>query len=117
MTEFEKIRTAIEGFGFPCEPDIYTGDEERYFVYNYADERGSLYADDVPGGVIASVQVHFYLPADENFIKVKNQIREALFRQGFTFPEVTMLREGKRRHIIFECDIEEEEDSLCHILD
>lgn len=110
MTEFEKIIAAVEGFGFPCEPDVYTGKAEKYFVYNYADERGHLFADDAPGGVVASMQIHFFLPAGEDFIKIKNQIRKALFCQGFTFPEVTVLKEDKKRHIIFECDIEEEED-------
>lgn len=108
MTEFEKIIEAIKDFGFPYEPDVYSGDEEQYFVYNYADERGSLYADNMPESVIASVQIHFFLPAEENFIKLKNQIRRALLQQGFTFPEVTVLTEGRKRHIIFECDIEED---------
>ena len=45
MTEFEKIIEVVKGFGFPYEPDIYTGEEERYFVYNYADERGIVFAD------------------------------------------------------------------------
>lgn len=108
MTAFERIISAIEGFGYPYEPDVYTGSELRYFVYNYADERGYLYADNTPTGVIASVQVHFFLPAKEDFIEIKNQIREALFRKGFTFPDVTVLKEGKKRHIVFECDIEEE---------
>ena len=108
MTEYEKIIEAVKGFGYPYAPDVYTGNKDRYFVYNYADEKGDLYADDSPGTVVASVQVHFFLPADENFIRIKNQIRDALFRQGFTFPAVTVLREGKKRHIVFECDIEEE---------
>lgn len=108
MTAFERVISAVEGFGYPYEPDVYTGSESRYFVYNYADERGCLYADDSPGGVIASVQVHFFMPAKEDFIEIKNQIRKALFHEGFTFPGVTVLKEGKKRHIIFECDIEEE---------
>lgn len=108
MTEFEKIVNAIKDFGFPYEPDIYTGKAEKYFVYNYADERGDLFADDAPGTVIASVQVHFFMPAGEDFIKIKNKIRKSLFQHGFTFPEVTVIKEEKKRHIIFECDVEEE---------
>ena len=108
MTEFEKVIKAIRDFGFPYEPDVYTGKSEKYFVYNYADERGIAFADDAPEVVKADIQVHFFLPADENFIKIKNRIRSALFRQGFTYPEVTVLKEGKKRHIVFECAIEEE---------
>lgn len=110
MTEFEKIIAAIEPFGFPYASDIYDGSEERYFVYNYADERPVFYADDAPEAVKASMMVHLYLPAGENFIALKNQIRAALFSKGFTYPEVTVLRENDKRHIVFECDIEEEEE-------
>lgn len=108
MTEFEKIIEAVKDFGFPYEPDVYTGEKETYFVYNYADERGIVFADDSPEVVKADVQVHFFLPVEENFIKIKNRIREALFRQGFTYPLVTVLIEEKKRHIVFECSIEEE---------
>lgn len=108
MTEFEKIIAAIKPFGLPYAPDIYEGGEERFFVYNYADERAVLYADNTPKVVVASVQVHLYLPAEENFISLKNKVRRALHRQGFTYPEVTVMREDKKRHIVFECDVEEE---------
>lgn len=108
MTEFEKIIEAIKDFGFPYEPDVYTGEAEKYFVYNYADERGIVFADDSPEVVKADMQIHFFLPEDENFIKIKNQIRDALFKQGFTYPEITVRKDGKKRHIIFECEIEEE---------
>lgn len=110
MTAFENIISAITPFEYPYQPDIYTGESEKYFVYNYADQRGTLFADDEPETVIASVQVHFYLPADENFLEVQKQIRTALFKQGFTYPEVTVIREENKRHIIFECEIEETEE-------
>ena len=110
MTAYEKIVQSITSFGYPYSPDVYEGESERYFTYNYADDRGALYADDVPQAVIASVQVHFYMPADENFSNIKKKIRNALFRNGFTFPVVTVLTEDEKkiRHIIFECDIEED---------
>lgn len=112
MTAFQNIIEAIQDFGYPYEPDLYTGNEKKYFTYNYADDRGSLFGDNEPGAAIASVQVHFFLPLKENFIKEKNKIREALFQQGFTYPEVTVVTEPENqiRHIIFECDIEEMED-------
>ena len=108
MTAFENIVNAIAPFGYPYKPDVYQGDCEKYFVYNYADQRGNLWADDEPETVIASVQVHFFMPEKENFIKIQNKIRKALFEQGFTFPQVTVLTENKKRHLVFECEIEEE---------
>lgn len=108
MTAFENIVNAIAPFGYPYKPDVYQGDREKYFVYNYADQRGILWADDEPETVIASVQVHFFMPEKENFIKIQNKIRKALFEQGFTFPQITVLTENKKRHLVFECEIEEE---------
>lgn len=109
MSAFEKIVGAIQGFGYPYEPDVYGGEKKKYFTYNYADERATLFADETAVSVVASVQVHFFLPYRENFISEKNRISKALFNAGFTFPEVTILKENDIRHIIFECDIEEEE--------
>lgn len=109
MSAFEKIVSAIKEFGYPYEPDIYRGEKKKYFTFNYADERATLFADDSIEVVVASVQIHFFLPYRENFISEKNRISKALFKEGFTYPEVTILKENDTRHIIFECDIEEEE--------
>lgn len=110
MTTFEKIKEALEPFGLPMEPDVYNGPEKQYFTYNYADDYGDDYADDAPQTVINSVQVHFFLPRNRPFTAMKKKIRNALFEAGFTFPEITVRREDEERtrHIIFECDIEEE---------
>lgn len=111
MTTYEKIVEAIKPFHYPYAPDLYKGDKDRYFTYNYVEDRGEGFADDEPFYVVASVQVHFYMPADESFTSIKKKIRNALFKAGFTYPEITVLTENdtKKRHIIFECDIEEEE--------
>ena len=69
MTAFENIVNAIAPFGYPYKPDVYQGDSEKYFVYNYADQRGSLWADDEPETVIASVQVHFFYSGKRKFYK------------------------------------------------
>lgn len=110
MTTFDKIIAAIEPFGFPHAPDVYREKAQRWFTYNYADDYGTDFSDDEPGAVIVSIQVHLFLPIDDNFIELKNKVRRAIFRNGFTFPEITVLTEDdeKLRHIIFECDIIEE---------
>ena len=110
MTPFQKIIEAIKAFGYPYAPDIYKGKEDRYFTYNYVDERVAIYSDNEPDEETVSVQIHFFLPASENFIAEKSRIRRALFKHGFTYPEVTVLTENdtKIRHIIFECETETE---------
>ena len=111
VTTFRRIMDALRPFGYPCVRDVYEGGEsDRWFTYNYADDYGAGYADDEPGFAIVNVQVHFFLPWKEEFTHLKNRIRAALFDQGFTFPEVTVLLEEDVgiRHLVFECDIEEE---------
>lgn len=110
MTTFEKIVNALSGFDIPCSPGVYKGSEKRWITYNYADDYGDVFADDDPYVVINSVQIHLFLPLNEAFTEWKKSIRRALFDAGFTFAEITVQIEDdeKIRHIIFECDIEEE---------
>lgn len=110
MTTFERIICAIKLFGYPYTPGVYKGKEKHWFTYSYVDDYGDNYADDEPQSIINRVRVNFFLPADEDYTEIKNRIRYALFRQGFTFPEITLLDDPDPalRHIVFECEIEEE---------
>lgn len=110
MTTFEKIIQAIKPFRYPYSPGTYTGSEKRWFTYNYVEDYGDNYADDTPQSVINRIQLHFFLPAQDDYTEIKNRIRDALFKQGFTFPEISVLDDPdpKLRHIAFECEIEEE---------
>lgn len=112
MSAGAAIVRALSKFGYPCKPDRHKDDGKKYFTYNYADERGEDYGDNRPGCIKASMQVHFFLPLDENCIKEKKKIREALFEAGFTYPTVTVLQEKEFniRHIVFECDMAEERE-------
>ena len=108
---FAEIIKAIIQFNLPHAPDVYEGDRvDRWFTYNYADDRGSLNADDEPSERLVSLQLHLFMPGRENFLNIREKVREAIFDTGeFTYPSVTNLgvTEGKR-HIVFEFDGVEE---------
>lgn len=110
MTVFEKIIEAIKPFDLPHAPDIYTGKKKSYFTYNYSDDRGLGFGDDGCDLSVAYIQVHFFLPIKENFIEKKKQIRDRLVMMGFTYPSIRIVTEEDRglRHLVFECEIEEE---------
>ena len=110
MSAFEAIRAALADITYPKVPQRYEGKETKYITYNYAADSGRDFGDDRPGCNEVSIQVHFFLPLKENYQKEKNRIRQLLFFQGFTWPEVMVLEEDdtKTRHIIFECDYTEE---------
>lgn len=104
------IRETLAPFGFPCRPDVYSGNEKKYFVFNTADERGADFGDNRPGCTVTYVQVHLFFPLEENHLSLKKQVSEALFHAGFTYPSVQefTLAEGKLKHIVYECSIQED---------
>lgn len=110
MTVNQIIIEALEPFDIPITPDFYGDGNEEYITFNYADDRAKLYSDDAPVSDIAYMQIHYFLPAKKNYLENKKKIRRTLHENGFTYPEVTELIEpdNKIRHIIFECEIENE---------
>ena len=105
MNSFEKIKAACDRIGLPAYPDFDTKGETTFVVYNIETEYPMLHGDDEPGALVCGVQVHLYLPAEENFFTIKKQLADSLFRQGFTYP-VTDLNsvEGQDRHIVLSCE-------------
>lgn len=104
----EKIMKALEPIKLPVYPDRYEGQKTSYYTFNYVDDRASGFGDDIPTGVAVSMQIHLFLPRTKNYMELKKNTRDALFRAGFTFPEITELINGEVRHLVFECEIEEE---------
>ena len=122
MNTFARIQNIAKSLNIPEYPDLYTGKDsarpERWLTYNFAANNGDLYGDDAPNAVVHSIQVHLFMPANKNFFAIQNSIRQALFDDGFTYPEVTVLVDeittansgtSKLRHIVFECETEDED--------
>ena len=109
MTVNEKIVQALTPFGIPIKTDFHVGHEDEYFTFNYADDRAVDFGDDGPLHVVAYMQIHWFLPRCRDFLEMKNKVRNALFRVGFTYPEITVMTENDIRHVVFECEIEDDE--------
>lgn len=110
MSVNEKIIKALKPLGITAKPDFAKGAEEEWCAFNFVDDRGGDFGDGKPGTTIVSVMIHYYMPADKNYRITKRNIRNALAKAGFSFPEVTVLREEEVRHIVFECEIEDDFD-------
>lgn len=116
MSAFEVIRGIAESEGLPAYmdqyiPEHYPGKKQsRYVTYNVADDRGSLFGGDTASECVLSMQIHLYLPVPEEYMAMVKRMRQALSEAGFTWPVITVyIEEDHRlRHIIFECEIEEE---------
>lgn len=117
MNAFEKVQAAARSISIYSCPDIKRKRDNRkkWITYNLVSETGQMFGDDTAQDMVAHVQVHLFLPAPVNFYSDRNALRDALIRQGFTYPEmVNNSLEGNNneiRHIVFECrDDEERED-------
>ena len=104
MTSYQKIREACKSLKLPSYPDFNTQGEETYVVYNVAGETPVNFGDDAPENAIIDLQVHLYMPANQNFFEIKNKLCKALFQQGFTYPSIPLneVEKGQVRHIVFE---------------
>lgn len=112
MTVNEKIVQALGSFEIPVTADFFGGENEEYVTFNYTDDRAVIYGDNRPIEVKAEMQIHYFLPADKDYLEIKKKMRNALFLAGFTYPSATVLLEHGNtvRHIIFECEIENDDE-------
>lgn len=105
MTSYQKIREACRKIKLPAYPDFNTQGEDTYVVYNTASETPTNFGDDTPSDSIVDLQVHLYLPSNQNFFDLKNRLCRSLFEQGFTYPSIPLNEvedNQKVRHIVFE---------------
>ncbi|MDF2537411.1 MAG: hypothetical protein K0S76_432 [Herbinix sp.] len=102
------IKSVLEPEGLPVVPGIYTGTSDKYYTFNYEDDRAIVYANDTPQIDVASIQVHLFVPIDFNYIALKKRTRSRLFGAGFSYPVITEQdeKDTKKKHIIFQCEID-----------
>ena len=102
MNAFEKVQAAARSIGIYSCPDIKRKRDNRkkWITYNLVSETGQMFGDDTAQDMVAHVQVHLFLPAPVNFYSDRNALRDALIRQGATYPEmVNNSREGSNNEI------------------
>ena len=96
----EAINTAF-GEILPLFPNVYTGTELTYLVYNYY-VIPEVYADSVSHASRYIIQLHFYLPHKANPNETKLSIINACIDNGFTYPSMTNASDKDGQHYVFE---------------
>ena len=106
------IISALRPFGLPIAENLYTGTGKEYFTFNFADDSAGDLGDDEPQAYVAYVQIHYFCPLNASYADMKRRIRAALVSAGFSAPSVTDASDldERVRHLVFECDIENEYD-------
>ena len=69
--------------GYDIAPDIYDGKSDKWGVFSYTDERGSLFADNDEEAVTARIMLTFYTPKNYNYMQDKGIVKDFLKRNGF----------------------------------
>lgn len=103
MTIDKTIRTALAPFGYEVYHNTYTGTDDTYFVFNY-DVVPDDYGNDSPEENTYLIQVHLYSLLTFNTISLAKQVKLALERAGFTYPEQTDASDEDNQHLVFECE-------------
>lgn len=101
MSINKEIVTVIGSLKYPVSFLNYEGKESNYFVFNFDDERGTHYGDDTPEYEVYSMQLHFFCTKEFNYTKLKEQVKQLLFKNGWTYPTTYQLYEDDYNHIVF----------------
>lgn len=114
MNAYEAAFAALSPLEIPVCPDAYDGTEPIYITYNYADDHGDDFGDNIPSCNVVTLHVHLFMPFSENgrrknYLSWKPLIRDLLMQAGFTYPDVTVLTDQSANitHLVFTADFEE----------
>lgn len=88
---------------FPYAPNVYTGKELEYVVWNCY-TISEVYAEEKPAAARYPTMVHYYLPHGKNPNPGKLALQQALFAAGFTWPSIANASDSEGQHYVLECD-------------
>ena len=103
MTLNQRIIQALKPLGLPVVPDVDTLHRPRCLVFNY-DLIPPQPADNRPTWYKALIQVHLYLPLENDGREIRRQVLEALVDAGMTWPEIIDATDEETQHKVFECE-------------
>lgn len=99
-----RIVDALSAFDLDIERSVYTGQNKKYFVFNYATVPDN-FSDDAPEHERYLIQVHLFAPPfEKNINTMVKSVKIALYNAGFIFPESLDESDSNGRHIVFETE-------------
>lgn len=112
MTIYQKIEAALASLNIPIEEDFFGDGAEEYITYTLVRDGAAVMADGEPTNEVAQLQIHYFLPRSREYAATQKSIRQLLLDADFTWPVVTVLveQDNKTRHIIFETEVENDEE-------
>lgn len=107
MSIDSKIRSAITPIVSVCVPHLYNGTKTEYCTYNFT-RYPTDFCDNAPMAIGYSIQLHYFLPSENNPNNKLAQLESALFAAGFDYPQIVDATDNVSQHYVFETGIIEE---------
>lgn len=115
-TDIDELICALTEYtGYPVEEGKYLGDEDRYIVYVYEDEKPVYFGDDNVLADTAYIQLSFYCPKNHDYKPDKKKIRDYLEHNGFHVTSIQAWIDDKAitgtddvRHVVFSINYTQE---------
>ncbi len=74
--------------GLEVEQDEYTGEQDKYFVFQYEDERPILHGDNKPLQDTCYIQLRMYTPKKYDYFELKKKTRDFFESSGFLISSI-----------------------------
>ena len=103
MSVDQALETALSQLGIPTARNLYGGQAVEYITTNY-ETMPTVFAERAPHAARNIVQVHYHLPHGDNPNSMLQQISEALWEAGFTWPAITNASDADGQHYALECE-------------
>ena len=101
MSVNKAIKTAVEPIVSVCVPHVYKGIETEYCTFNFTTYPAE-YGDNAPQSIGYSIQLHYFLPLNNNPNEKLSQLSDALFDAGFDYPQIVDVTDEDGQHYVFE---------------
>lgn len=95
------IRSAVTPIVSDCIYGTYAGDSAEYCYFNYSSYPDN-FADNAPGQIGYSIQVHYCAPNDDNPLATLTAICDALYLAGLDYPNIVDASDDVCRHYVLE---------------
>lgn len=82
------LKEALKPIGLAVFPDEYGGENDKYIIFTYMDERPISHADNKPIGDTAYLQIQLVTPKKFNYLAMKDRIRDALEDADFSVTSI-----------------------------
>lgn len=105
LSPLEKLKTIAEWLAVPYDVHEYKGNADEFCVYEANEVSPELFADNHARHHVATVKLHYILPAGKGYWGILWNINDYMIALGFTDPIVVIETDNKKTVLKFTSEI------------